>query len=127
MENKPLKFKYVKIYGSEDGETHFEDVEMEMEYKDYAPPSPLIAVTPHMSATGTVAIGFPSGWFGGFHAAPKHQWMTFTAGKMEICVTDGEKRIFEAGTAVLQMDAGSKGHSTRIVGDDDCFMIVTEV
>ena len=30
------------------------------------------------SATGTVAIGFPPGWFGDFHPAPKHQWMIAT-------------------------------------------------
>jgi len=22
-----------------------------------------------------IAIGFPPGWFGDFHPAPKHQWM----------------------------------------------------
>ena len=127
MENKPLKFKYVEIYGSEDRETHFEDVEIEMEYKNYAPPSPLIAVSPRTSAIATVTIGFAAGWFGDFHAAPKHQWMTLIAGNMEVCVTDGEKRIFKTGDVILQMDATSKGHSTRIVGDDDCLMIVTEV
>ena len=127
MKNKALTFKYVKIYGTEDGETHFEDVEEEMEYKDYAPPAPLISVTPHASATGTVVIGFPAGWSGGLHDAPKHQWMTMLSGSLEVSVTDGEKRTLVAGMVALALDAGSKGHRTRVVGDEDSFMMVTEV
>ena len=50
--------KYVKIYADENRETHFLDMEAPLKNTDYAPPAPPIAVSPHQTATGTVAIGF---------------------------------------------------------------------
>jgi len=67
--------KYVHIFADDDGTTHFKDAEATMEIKDYAPPSPPLSVSAHRPATGMVSIGFPPGYFGDFHPAPKRQWM----------------------------------------------------
>ncbi len=127
MTDTRLKLKYVNIYADDDKETHFRDVEIPLKDSDYAPPAPPIAVSPHQTATGTVAIGFPPGWFGDFHPAPKHQWMIITSGTLEIGVSDGEKRTLPAGTIAFLEETGSKGHSTRVIGDETSILIVTEV
>lgn len=59
-----MKLKYVKIYGDESGGTHFSDIEVLMEYADCAPPSPLIDVAAHQSATGMLSSSF-HGWVHG--------------------------------------------------------------
>jgi hypothetical protein len=84
-------------------------------------------VGPHEKATGVTAIGFPPGWFGGFHPAPKFQWMMIMSGTLEIGVSDGEKRTLPADTIAYLEEAGSKGHSTRVVGDEQSILMVTEV
>jgi hypothetical protein len=122
-----LNLKYVKIYADENKETHFQDMEVPLKDADYAPPAPPIAVSPHESATGVCAIGFPPGWFGDFHPAPKHQWMMIMSGTLEIGVSDGEKRQLSAGTIAFLEEAGSKGHSTRVIGDEESILMVTEV
>ena len=122
-----LKVKYVKIYADDGGETHFKDEEVPLKDADYAPPAPPIAVGPHVKATGVTAIGFPPGWFGDFHPAPKFQWMMIMSGTLEIGVSDGEKRTLPAGTIAYLEEAGSKGHSTRVIGDEQSILIVTEV
>jgi hypothetical protein len=122
-----MKLKYVKVYADENGETHFKDMEVPLKDADYAPPAPRIATSPHETATGTVAIGFPPGWFGDFHPAPKHQWMMIMSGALEIGVSDGEKRTLPAGTIAFLEESGSKGHSTRVIGDQNAFLMVTEV
>lgn len=127
MPDAGLKLKYVNIYADDDKETHFRDMEIPLKDSDYAPPAPPIAVSPHQTATGTVAIGFPPGWFGDFHPAPKHQWMIITSGTLEIGVSDGEKRILPAGTIAFLEESGSKGHSTRVIGDVTSILMVTEV
>ena len=127
MTNAGLKLKYVNVYADDDKETHFRDMEVPLEDADYAPPAPPIAVSPHQKATGTVAIGFPPGWFGDFHPAPKHQWMIITSGTLEIGVSDGEKRTLPAGTIAYLEESGSKGHSTRVIGDTPSILMVTEV
>ena len=122
-----MNLKYVKIYADENRGTHFQDVEVPLKDTDYAPPAPPIATSAHQTATGTVAIGFPPGWFGDFHPAPKHQWMMIMSGVLEICVSDGEKRELPAGTIAFLEESGSKGHSTRVVGDEISIVMVTEV
>ena len=122
-----MKLKYVKIVADENKETHFEDAEVPLKDADYAPPAPPIAVSPHQDATGVCAIGFPPGWFGDFHPAPKYQWMMIMSGTLEIGVSDGEKRTLPAGTIAFLEESGSKGHSTRVIGDEQVFIMVTEV
>ncbi len=127
MSSHELTLKYVKVYADENRETHFEDVEVPLKEADYAPPAPPIAVSSLGGATGTVAIGFPPGWFGDFHPAPKHQWMIITSGSLEIGVSDGEKRVLPAGTIAYLEESGSKGHSTRVIGEEQSILMVTEV
>ena len=127
MADSKLTLKYVRVYADENQETHFQDVDVPLVDADYAPPAPPIALSPHQKATGTIAIGFPPGWFGDFHPAPKHQWMIITSGALEIGVSDGEKRTLSTGTIAFLEESGSKGHSTRCVSDVDCFVMVTEV
>jgi hypothetical protein len=96
-----MNLKYVKIYADENRETDFKDMDVPLKEADYAPPAPPIAISPHQNATGTCAIGFPPGWFGDFHPAPKHQWMMIMSGTLEIGVSDGEKRILLSSSTAL--------------------------
>jgi quercetin dioxygenase-like cupin family protein len=127
MTSADLKLSYVNIYADDDGETHFRDMDATLKNSNYAPPAPPIAVSLHQTATGVVAVGFPPGWFGDFHPAPKHQWMIITSGTLEIGVSDGEKRTLPAGTIAFLEETGSKGHSTRVIGNEMSVLMVTEV
>ena len=71
-------------------------------------------------------VVFAPVWFVDFHPAPKHQWMVITSGTLEIGVSDGEKRTLPAGTIAYVEDADSKGHSTRVIGDQSAILFVTE-
>jgi hypothetical protein len=119
--------KYVRVFADDEGVTHFEDLEPPMTMADYSPPAPPLRVSAHQSASGVIAIDFPAGWYGDFHPAPKRQWMIIVAGTLEIGVSDGEKRICPAGTVALVEDPGSKGHSTRVIGDEPSSLMVVEV
>ena len=49
------------------------------------------------------------------------------SGTVEVGVSDGEKRMYGTGTIAYLDDAGSKGHSTRSVGDELSIIMVAEV
>lgn len=98
-----------------------------MAYSDYAPPAPLIAVSSSQKATGICCIGFPPGWYGQYHPAPVHQWMLVMSGTVELGVTDGSMRTFPTGTILYLDDKGSKGHTTRVIGDEDLRLMVTRL
>ena len=46
---------------------------------------------------------------------------------MTLRVTGGEKRVLPAGTIAFVEESGSKGHSTRVIGDETSILMVTEV
>ena len=119
--------KYVHIFADADGATHFKDVEAPMKIEDYAPPSPPLSVSAHRPATGMVSIGFQPGYFGDFHPAPKRQWMILLTGTVEIGVSDGELRTLATGMVGFLEEAGSKGHTLRVVGDEPATLFVVEV
>lgn len=130
MATKEMKLKYVKIFADDNGETHFKDEEAIMTEAGYAPPAPPLWVGPQGKATGVTVVGFPPGWFGDFHPAPRAQWMMIMTGTIEVEVSDGEKRTYTAGTAnsiAFLDDVGSKGHISRNVGDELSIVMVAEV
>jgi len=53
--------------------------------------------------------------------------MIITSGTLEIGVSDGEKRTFPPGTIAFLEESGSKGHSTRVIGDEQSILMVVEV
>jgi hypothetical protein len=61
-----------------------------------------------------------------FHPKPKHQWAIIVSGRIELGVSDEETREFNAGSVLNIKDTGSKGHTTRVVGEEDVMMLVAK-
>ena len=53
--------KYTKIFSDEEGETHFEDVGVELESINYAPPAPPLNLSSFNPATQYAIAVAPSG------------------------------------------------------------------
>ncbi len=118
---------YLHVFGDDDGTTHFKNVEYSLTPGDYAPPAPPLEISARTPASGVVLIGFPAGWYGDYHPAPKKQWMIFLSGEFEIGVSDGDKRILKPGTVVLADEVGSKGHTTRVLGEQAAMIMAVEI
>jgi hypothetical protein len=111
--------KYTEIFTNGEGETHFKDVEIELESDQYAPPAPPFMVSELRPATHYGFSQFPSGWVGEWHPAPRRQFYLMLSGEVECTVSDGERRVFGPGSIVLLEDTTGKGHVTRVVGSKD--------
>jgi mannose-6-phosphate isomerase-like protein (cupin superfamily) len=108
--------KYIKIFADERGETHFEDMEIDLELVDFAPPAPPLNLSSFNSATQYAFCQFPVGWFGDWHPAPRRQIFFVLSGEGELKVSDGEVRSIGPGSIVLVEDMESKGHISKVVG-----------
>jgi len=116
-----MKAKYTRIYSDADGESHFEDVEVELEENDYAPPAPPMYLTAFGTATQVVFLGAKADWHGEvWHPSPRRQFIILPPGigRMEQKVSDGETRIQDAGEVWLFEDTWGKGHSSRFLVDE---------
>ncbi len=115
---------YTRIYADANGVSHFEDVDVDFETVDYAPPSPPLDVSEMQSVTGYAFLRAPAGWSGEWHPAPYRQLHFYLSGEVEAQVSDGEVRRFSAGSAVLLEDLSCKGHRSRTIGSSDVLLAI---
>ncbi|HEU5199251.1 MAG TPA: hypothetical protein VFU32_06420 [Ktedonobacterales bacterium] len=110
--------KYVRMYADKDGDSHFEDVEVEMTLVDVSPPTPPLGVSAALPSTNVMFANTPVGWYGEPHPVQQRLFIIYLAGEMEATVSDGEVRRFGPGSVVLVEDTSGKGHASRVLGND---------
>jgi hypothetical protein len=99
-----------RIYTGEDGESHFEDVEV-----------PLIdrggigAISALQGATGVVFRTTQGDYDFDFHCAPRRQYVVNLDAAVEIEIGDGTKRVLGPGEILLAEDTTGRGHRSRAV------------
>jgi hypothetical protein len=109
----PEEPTYVRVYADADGETHFEDVELPREQRE-SPTGTVDAVTAAIAVEGLVFRLVLSGASDtGPHNAPRRLFIVQIDGKVQVVVSDGEKRVFGPGSVLLVEDTTGKGHITR--------------
>ena len=109
--------KYTRIYNDVDGESHFEDIYVEVAPVNFAPPALPLNLAAPIETERTVLCEFPAGWFGDWHPAPRRQFFFQMSGELEVQVSDGEIRRFSAGSLALLEDISGKGHLTSVVSN----------
>ena len=110
--------QYTRVYTGSDGETHFEDLEMELAEVDFAPPAPPVQLSAFTPATQWGFFAIPPGWEGDWHPTPTRQIFFYLVGQVEIEVGDGSIRRFGPGDVTIVEDTSGKGHRSKTVGDE---------
>ncbi len=108
---------YDRVYADENGESHFETVEVSFQEVDYAPPADPMFVSDLEDATRFGFVSAPPGPLGEWHPTPVAQYFIVVSGEIEITVGEGAKRRFTAGQILLLADQTGKGHYTEIVSE----------
>jgi hypothetical protein len=99
-----------RIYTGDDDESHFEDVELNLEDRgDVGRVSELVKVSGIMfrETDGSYDLDF--------HNAPRRQYVINLDGFVEIETGDGTKRVFGPGEVFLAEDTTGRGHISRAV------------
>lgn len=118
---------YTRTYADSTGISHFEDVEIELEQANFAPPAPPIFLSSFNPALQYAFVTLPAGWYGDWHPAPKRQFSLILSGEIEVQTGDGELRRFKTGSIHLMEDTNGKGHIARVVGKSDVFAAVIQL
>jgi len=108
--------RYSRVYASEDGESHIESVEVQLDAVHYLPASPALELSRPFEAQALSLARMPSGWISGLHPAPRRQFLVGLSGRVEICASDGQRLDLGAGDVALVEDRTGKGHSVRVLG-----------
>jgi hypothetical protein len=109
--------KYVRLFAGRDGETHFEDVVVELHSSAPAPPVLPAALSDSMPAERLHFLSVPPGWRSEHHA-PRRHFLVSLSGSVAIRTSDGEIRYFRAGDVLLAEDTTGNGHTSWNDGGD---------
>jgi hypothetical protein len=102
--------KIVRLYTGADNESHFEEVEVELNLHGRFEASAL------QPADGIIFRRAPATYLSNFHTARRRQYVITLAGQVEIETGDGTIRRFGPGDVMLAEDTTGHGHITRVVG-----------
>lgn len=120
--------KHVRIYCGEAGESHFEDLDTELVFMDFAPPAAPLAVAPFLTGGMMQWMGAPTEWEDDTpHPVPMRSVFVTTQGEYEVTASDGDIRKFPAGAVLLLEDTWGKGHQTKITSEIDAVVLIVSV
>lgn len=118
---------YTRLYSDENGESHFEDVEVKFKTVDFAPPAPPLDISEFGSAESCLILKGSEGWYGDWHPAPYRQMHFLLSGEIEVETSDGKIRQFGPGSIALVEDTTGKGHRSRVVGSSEIIIAAVKL
>ena len=106
--------KIHRLYADKNGESHFQDVEIE-----YAESTRAGRLSKRMPATGIIFREVQPDYDLDWHPAPRRQYVVTLSGEREIELEGGKKLRLGPGSILLAEDTTGKGHILRHVGSQD--------
>ena len=121
------KVTIVRVYADDNGESHFDEVGVDLTDFDYAPPAPSLWVSDSLPASGYHFLKSKPAWYDEWHSIPHRMLMTVLQGELEVEVSDGTSRRLRPGDTMLGEDTRGKGHRSRAVGADGYLAVVVDL
>lgn len=103
----------VRIYTGNDGQSHFEDIEV-----DLVDQQMMGMISELWPATGMQFREVSPDYLLDFHNAPRRQLVVTLSGSVEIETGSGETRVLGPGSILLAEDVEGQGHISRNVGGE---------
>jgi len=79
---------YTRLYTDVNGDSHFEDIEIEFKSVDFAPPAPPLDLAEFGPAEHCSLLRGAKGWYGDWHPAPFRQLHFYLSGEIEAETSD---------------------------------------
>jgi hypothetical protein len=114
---------YTRLYASDDGESHFEDIEIAFVQGKHVPSGPPLGLSEAWIATNSSFMEAPRGWESSWHISSTRNFFVVINGDWEVTASDGETRRFGPQSLLLVEDMTGKGHKSRVVSDSIAAMI----
>ncbi len=100
--------KIHQLYVDKNGESHFEDVEVEVEESTRAG-----RLSARLPATGIIFREMPPDYDLDWHPAPQRQYIINLDAGVQLTASDGETRRIGAGEVILVEDTWGEGHLSK--------------
>ena len=118
---------YARLYADAEGESHFDDIEIEFTATDYVPAAAPLDFSATLPASQVAFMRAPAGWASDLHVSSLRTMFVVLSGEWEVTASDGESRRFAAGSALLVEDTTGTGHSSRVLSDTESVAVVVSL
>lgn len=122
-----MKASYVRLFSDPDGESRFQDVQIDLNSIEFAPGIPPLLVSEGFETSETSFFGAPAGWKSDWHPSSGRHLFAVLTGVWEVTASDGEVRTFKKGDVLLVEDTCGKGHASRVISDEDSLSLLVAV
>jgi hypothetical protein len=110
--------RFTRIVRTEEGDSAFEEDELQLDEQRIASGLPPTLVGRMSSSAAEVLFLLSATKFDSEpHPAPRRQWVVPLRGRLEVEVSNGERRRFGPGDLVFVADTTGKGHVSFSVGE----------
>jgi len=117
---------YLRVYADETGQSHFADLELRLAPVVHSLAMPAVEASEPQPASQFLIVRLPAGWHADWHPAPAYQYLCVLAGEAELTVGDGDRRRFSVGDVLHLQDIAGRGHTTRVIGEQDLLLAVVQ-
>nr|WP_174818971.1 cupin [Ruegeria atlantica] len=118
--------KYYKLYVDAAGESHWDDIEVKVEERSFAPPAQAIEISEPEKVERVMFLRLRSGWDEPIHPTPVAQRLICLAGTVHVTASDGEFRTISRGDVWHMEDKFGKGHHTKVTSEDDFEAVIIQ-
>ena len=105
--------KITRIYTGQDGESHFEEIDIQLISTGLAG-----SISEPVPTRDVIFRETGPGYDLDFHPAPRRQYVVNLTGGVELEVGSGEKRTLGPGSILLAEDTTGRGHKSRAVNNE---------
>jgi hypothetical protein len=102
-----------RLYTGSDNESHFEDIEIELEDA-----GDIGRLSEKLDATGIIFRRTDPDYDYDWHNAPQRQYILMLDGAVDVEIGDGTIRRFTTGDILLAEDTTGRGHISRSVNNE---------
>ena len=111
--------KFQKLYSDADGESRWEDIDVTLEERSFAPPAQDIEISEPELVKQVMFLRPRSGWNEPIHPTPVAQKLICLAGSVRVTASDSEARDIGPGDVWHMEDKHGKGHHTMVTSEED--------
>lgn len=118
--------RYFKLFADEGGESHWQDVEVELVEKSFAPPAKAIEISDPEDAKSVLFLRLRAGWDEPVHPTPVAQRLVCLRGSVRVTASDGDFRDIGPGDVWDMADTHGKGHHTVVTSQEDFECVIVQ-
>jgi quercetin dioxygenase-like cupin family protein len=119
--------RYTRLFSDEEGESHFDEVEIEFASADYVEGSAPLKLSSQQAAVDYRFMNAPAGWTSDWHPSAGRNLFVVLSGEWEVTASDGETRRFKTGDVLLVEDLAGNGHKSRVVSEEDSVALMMKL